>query len=354
MTSIGSGVTFFNAPTGDRFDLPVQDVVGYFWTPRGDQFGYLSSSDLTSLFLVDTATGDVFQYALREESLRYAVFALRPTPLLVFGTTPSKEDFLVIDYALRPFFTEDGRYRVVRDPAQAHTQIEEVISHTMIPVTDPDDNLVDTEFAWSPDGSRLVIVQNTTLTGRGRDVCDCTLLIFDLATQTAAQTLKGNFTELKWSPDSARLLFIQPVPEDGFAGALCILTVDTGATRCLTDGRANQGGQDIGFAEWLPDGRRVSYLFWTDDPVAQAGGLCVMEIETGEMQCPTTNHVAPGGAAWIRAYRLSPDSSYLYVSYGCPTCDYDTISTTDALVSLDASGYLAFEGAGAAYALWRP
>ena len=51
---------FVNASTGEKYAISVSlsNIRGYFWTPDGKNFGFLSSDDKT-IYLVDTFSGKV-------------------------------------------------------------------------------------------------------------------------------------------------------------------------------------------------------------------------------------------------------------------------------------------------------
>ena len=37
-------LALWNADSGERFDLPVMDILGYFWTPDGRAIGFIWSA----------------------------------------------------------------------------------------------------------------------------------------------------------------------------------------------------------------------------------------------------------------------------------------------------------------------
>src|SRR5574341_768609 len=101
---------FLNFETKDTFEISTSSnvVMGYFWTPDGTHFGFLSS-DMQTIFLVSLEIGKVEQSSAPENSIRFFKRDEREKfvePLIIKGNFPSDFTFLplynhVYSYDLR-------------------------------------------------------------------------------------------------------------------------------------------------------------------------------------------------------------------------------------------------------------
>ena len=351
-------ISFFEAATGSSFDLPLADAQGYFyfWMPDGQHFGLLSK-DNESLYLISVASGDVTRFEAGDDVTRFLYFVgfdvspSPPMPLFPSGSAPEDEPFLLVSNMDR--LSADGRYIVLSDINQRFTSLEDLVTGQATQVTDPEDDLFDIEFAWSPISQQLAVLQSTHVPGLGVELGDRMLNLYDPATGARLASYTGNFSWAQWSPDGTRILYTR-VPGAHFsrAGDLCILELASGLSQCLDRLDEQHGGARIGFFQWSPDGMQVSYLYWGSEGT---GGLCVIDLVTEGISCPTDNVAELVGTAVIR-YKWSPNGRYFVLTYdndGCPDCDYSG-DRRSAFVAVDGSNSYLLDEESLFFALWQP
>ncbi len=254
-------------------------------------------------------------------------------------------------------------------------------------VTPAPGTIVDTQPAWSPDGTRLAVERSVV--DEAGTVGDARIAILDAATGEARDLIAvpgvaepGATTSIAWSPDGAMLAFTvlhrQPDAEND---GLWIADVETGEAELLGSfenvaGLFRESVVDIpvtsiGPVMWSPDGGRL--MVWAGDTTATPIVVAplVVDLETGEaMAVPLPAHpndtperrsLRPLQAAW------SPDGeSVLLFTFGFhPDEDRTSLDAADAnvrgavrIVDLDTGesqllGYLPFGPATPLYyAAW--
>ena len=328
--------TLFNAQTGERFDISVEDYGSPRWVwIEGNLYIDLGNS----LFADDPPEVKHQIQVSTGHLIRYETAAI------------------FID-GIHTFPSPDGRYliRVVEEenvPAIATLVNQETGEE--VELTDPfNGNYADgIEVAWSPDGQLIGI-------GRFRRIDDpkarygikleSALAVFSWDGTKLAQYNNLDYFSLKWSPILPyRILY--PTYELNNESP-CILDVMTGDYNCLEKIAQVRDTQqvEIGNYEWSPDGSKVGFIYWGAWGSSNSG-FCYIELATNSITCPITRddlqvdtyleRFGQGGNAYVylRDYQWSPSGQYiaLGVSPGLPTGDDGTL---DTLAIADAAGEL--------------
>jgi len=146
--------------------------------------------------------------------------------------------------------------------------------------TNPDTIALAEDFAWSPDGTKLVITYRPTNT-------DAQIGTIDLlgSRQPVDRTNNQGYDDLypSWSPDGTLIAFYSARPS---APGVYLMNVDGSAQRRLT------AATIYGPVSWSPDGTRVA-LF--DNGTAR---LRVVELQGLELALPPQLAAAGAGFAW--------------------------------------------------------
>lgn len=222
MAEVATGrVRQFTGSHADTCDLPR-------WSPDGARLAFVSNRvhpDETGLYLIDRDGGEA--QALTQ--LHGSVDAPAWSP------DGSRIAFL---YNGRP----DGEKRpdpdplvVDADPAFNRVWLVNIETHSLRPVTPETCHVF--EYAWSPDGTRLVILISSH-PNPAEGWYSAQLHVMELATgemhqlcQTAHQV--GRLT---WSPDSTAIAFVSGVMSDegNVSGEVYIVPATGGEPRCIT------------------------------------------------------------------------------------------------------------------------
>ena len=217
---------------------------------------------------------------------------------------------------------------------------------------------------WSPDGTRLAWTEPVALGGQGpREGREVHLCVADFASRearTVGEPVRMPLGPLEWFPDSRTLLFsafVAPMKRytegdtEWYAGQgqVCMLDVDNGELRTITNGEHDDGwavlrpqGDLIAFErqrylwvmkadgteqrpltegkcgqfqppQWSPDGQAIAFL--GEDPHF-GGGLWIAELESGRLSKVASRAILGfvGGEASCWTWR--PDSQGLLFCSG--------------------------------------
>jgi Tol biopolymer transport system component len=166
-------------------------------------------------------------------------------------------------------------------------------------------------YEFSPDGDTLLIAANGGMIiaktdGGGVESVKLDGLMGEL-----------NVTEPSFRPpDGHEILFVGKQPGAGGSG-LYVVDLASREVRTLVAPRV---GHDLAGAEWAPDGSRIAYWAWTDDPTRLTPSTHVILPDgTGDRQLPTPDDVLwNAGSAW------SNDGTRLLIAHGHST-DYTDV-----------------------------
>lgn len=218
-------------------------------------------------------------------------------------------------FAFRPRFSHDGTrmaYEWKAAPSDAKSDVfvaasdgSDVRRVTTEPVTISSPYLGESwnPYEFSPDGSSLLIAANGgILIARSDGTGVDTITISDLPGYVAV-------TEPSFRPpDGNEVLFVGKESGTSSSG---LYVVDR-ATRGVRTLVAPRPGHDLGGPKWSPDGSRIAYWAWTDDPTRLTVSTHVILPDgTGDRRLP-----APVDVYWNAGSEWSNDGTRLLVAYG--------------------------------------
>ncbi|MBW8012009.1 MAG: hypothetical protein FVQ83_12340 [Chloroflexi bacterium] len=379
-------LSFFNANTGDRFDLPdnfLANIGYYFWMPDGRSFG-LVSQNRQEIYLIDIMSGEI---TAREAGINTTRFLSTGNsyPYMAFtsGLSFDGDNFILpvsrVFYDSRfGAFSNNGLYFVQIDVEEYRfTKIENLLTGEIIQITNPDDEYYDVYFEWSPVSNQLAILHRSVPpfhTDYGfeidNDDIEFKVNIYDPATGRILGSYK-DVGDARWSPDGTQILYDEQgryfwsIRED-YSSAPCIFTIITGETNCLNYIRNWHGQISLRDYIWSPDGTRLSYTYEYDilypDFYIDTGGLCIVDLLSRGIICPTDLmpeldiykgfHLHALGHSW------SPDSNFIAFTTGM--CKYycdESIEELIYIISSDGGQYYYLDKRVYNYSLtdaWRP
>ena len=235
------------------------------------------------------------------------------------GSAPARQLTIGTKHDASPRFRPDGRALAflsdrrlaVEEEPKATKDREDSVQVHLLPLDEPGEarrltNLPRgvSEFAWSPDGSRLAVVSSSHAASRAEDArrrgrpakppapgeapaSDIhyvdrlrsmvngpgwvyyqvgRLWVIDLASGAATQVHAGPtpVSELAWSPDGSRIAFSAdwgPNRDLGFNSDVWVVAATGGAAVRITGGRNRRAERSVFTAPaWLPDGDRLAVL----------------------------------------------------------------------------------------------
>jgi hypothetical protein len=344
-------IYFFNAATGEKFELsPTMPFGGFFWYDNMN-FGLLST-DLKTSYKYNFQTGEVSSESVSSQSTRFL------TQDWVNGLTtfhdPSNSEIIFddarqINKSLNKLFTAEWNEDKVL------TVTDNKTNQVVWEITLPDDKY-GTEFIWSPvNESYLAFLQGSPEPLNGFITKDMTLAIVDVAQGKVLSSFDGNFGIIHWSPDGKIILYQDPwfryrnygIP---FKGAPCMLILATGEKRCLRSiPHVVPSGYNLsttGIYEWAKDSNFIFYTYLYSSPTENKmlGNLCNYSLVTSHIACPTQDLEALHGRSVI-FYDLSPDEQFIHFCYSASTImnDYADIAD-DAIIKTDGSGFFSWVG----------
>jgi hypothetical protein len=312
-------LAFLDFETKDSFEISTSSnlVMGYFWTPDGTHFGFLSL-DMQKIFLVNLESGKVEQSPTPENAIQFLKRDERDKfiePLVIRGIYPSNFTFL-------PLYHQDYSYDLryianydFQNPDNLPVIVENAETGQITQITNPLDGLDDLKYMWSPVKSQLAILQGKRFEGSGMWIPPGEGIEIYKPDGEKIASFEGNFADPTWSPDGNKILY-----RDEASHSPCILDINSATKRCLREIiRKHPNASAINALHWSTDGKQIYYIYIATDE----SGLCVYNLINGEDFCPT-NVVQELGNFNIVRYTVSPDERFLIFHFGgsCASCDY--------------------------------
>jgi hypothetical protein len=346
-------LSFLNLGTKESFDILVSsDVIrGYFWTPDGKHFGFLSSL-AKMIFLIDISSGNVEQYPVTENAIRFlSDDALGYIgPLIAYGRY-QKDNFYLLPafhgYSYDHFpayisadlkYMASEHYEEVNHP---YIVIEDLMTRKTTQFTSPLDNFVEWQFSWSPVISNLEILQAPVdYDSMPPRVPQGDKIVIYQPSGEVVASFDGDFTDPVWSPDGRKILY-----KETTSNSPCILAIETGVTKCIRKIEKDHPNSDtiIKFI-WSRAGDRIFYIFYAYRETI-ATGLCVYNLTNGDDFCPTTGLSGTDAdnlkIAYVERYVVSPDEHFFVFNFGGSTVESDDWGDPYTLV-LSADGKLSY------------
>jgi hypothetical protein len=305
---------FVAAGSWERFDLPVEDVGGYFWLPDGSGFGLLGLKN-EALAIIDIASGNVsFHPApgrIFSNSWELAAFGDYSDPARFILAEPGRISadgkFVVTEY----FLSENGKTAI------SNNDTGEVF---YLP---PTNDIYRDEFegSWSPVAPRFAVVSMKNCEDTAFPECgEYTLQVYDAPAAKLVGAYK-NIANFSWSPNGLQILHTQ---EPNFWGEgpginpPCIFDLTNGGVECFDEIRFRHPISTMTYAyAWSPDMRQIGYAYDSviDNGSSFVGGFCLITIATHIIDCPVETFAAPDYQSEpiyvAHFFRWSPDGKFV-------------------------------------------
>ncbi|MDH5506014.1 MAG: DPP IV N-terminal domain-containing protein [Anaerolineae bacterium] len=360
-------ISFFNATTGEKFELPLIFPVGaFFWMPEGTSIGLLSK-DKKTIAIIDSLSGQVIFYSPSASATQFISITKNnpPFPISAHGTSPSDANF-----TLGGSLSVDGRYRArMHFGTHPSLDIQEIGKNNKMVFPDPDSNQVIIAHEWSPISSELaILVRQDSMDDPVGESQKYTLKIYDPSTAKVISSYP-NVPGTQWSPDGTQILFdtqnwFDPYSEYDYGSTPCIFSLATGETSCINFIRVRHGPIKLFRYTWSPDGSMISYIFGSsqEDENLQTinhAGVCLAAITETSISCPTDAiaFLHKNGGWIITNNKWSPDGKHmlLTIDSSCVGCSYSTDPHL-AIISTQGGQHYLLDSIPALLTpgLWRP
>ncbi len=320
-------VSFFNAETGERYDIPYESYIRPFWQQREDglylQVRYVP--DENNREEINITTGKITRLAVKNQE--YTGILDIPSPDGKYLGQITKD--------------EDDKFKAILINQETQESFE--LFH-------PNENGKLIKSAWSPDSQMLAIwaVDPTTES-----------LDNDFVTVYATDgEVIGNFNyvnSVNWSPEQPyRILFSEY--NDYETSPPCILDVLSDTRTCFDKVSHWRQEQDAGITryQWSPDGQKISFISWNMGE-AYGGGLCVYELNSENISCPVMSsdlQLEGFDYLFVRDYFWSPDGKNIafYINPNPPPSDDGGLQSI-AVVDREGGNLIII---GPSYGFWNP
>ncbi|MDM4766637.1 hypothetical protein [Pelomonas sp. SE-A7] len=218
--------------------MPCMDAV---WAPDGKSIAFVSlRGGVRRIYLLDLVDG-------RERRL----------------TQSERDD------EFGPRFSPDGRsvaYLAATDKLAARVAVADVAAGKGGLVSQVTERSIETQPAWSPDGTRLLF---STKKGEGSQLV---LMQADGSARKALTTTEARNSQAQWSPDGSQILFLS-VPGNSARQSLFLMNADGTGVRKL-----HGGSNDVMDAAWSSDGRSVYFV----EHLPTGGQVFGLDLSGGE------------------------------------------------------------------------
>jgi len=316
---------FVNPDKQASYNLLVNDIAVYFWLPEGKGIGLITHHQ--QFINIDLATGEMTSTTLSAQSLRFFPDALPseyPRPAYAFGDVNSSEWFVV---ANPKDFSSDHRHRILQDFSKEEfpLSVEYLDSGDAIKVTQENDGIFDVEYAWSPDSSKLAILQSAVPAMPalpGQVLYDDTrIILFDANQKRITKNFEGDFAYINWSPDGRYILYQTPLADgQGNSPEACVLDVQIDRRRCfgtIANQTIDAYNNDY---EWLPDSSGLVYLKQANSE--EYNHFCIYKFQEDRVNCPSQD-ISQINNRKIFQYSLSPDGRFVFLTSDTAYSSFD-------------------------------
>jgi len=328
-------LSFFNAQTTERFDLPLpQEVIGFFWLDN-DHFAFITQ-DGQSIYSISLLKGEVTEYPVSKNVMKGFTGWDTNTPqaFVAVGGFPDKSGFFLINSLARgsllsPVFSPNGRYLATSDMTQDGYPITVTTLQTgeTTKFNSLNSGLWNTGFGWSPGNSNHLVVFQGKPSPETAGVETDRVKIYDVNTgQFIGYTDKFENSSDQWP---------------------CVFDWDTAETVCLPEiAEAHLTGkyveEEISHPTWSSDKKRVFYTYSYYDLSIEddyLGNFCIFTLNSKEIFCPTEGLPELKGNT-IVTYKISPDEHSVIIHFECRMLGEDySCYPMSGLINLDGSGF---------------
>jgi hypothetical protein len=155
--------TFYNFATQDSFNISISIdfISGYFWMPDGAHFGFLSK-DSTKIILIDIVNGNVEQYPISDNAVRFVSLESGGLKELFAYGKIQDDNFILLRYP-RDFSANLHNFAWI-DWTNAQNStifVENLLSGEINQITETLDGYrYNYSFSWSPVSSYLAILKD--------------------------------------------------------------------------------------------------------------------------------------------------------------------------------------------------
>lgn len=344
----GLQLSVINPTTQDQFNLPILYNSVFFWSSDGNSINVLNPN--WELMTIDLKSGKVLSSDMEKKTLRFSPYIFDgndPTPMIARGRVGEPNFLLLQVYQLRDI-SFDGKYFLHQDyySEENPISVENLETGNIIPVTSPNDGINDTDYAWSPVGDKLAIIQTKTPPQPYYWPGDH-LVIFDLEQNAVISSFEGVFSFIKWSGDGQNILYQKSVITDHKSGygdsyIPCVINLKTGESKCFytISFQANSDGAWLSTFNWFPGDVGITYLSSWFKSSSYGGNFCIYYFDRDRITCPTKDLADLSKRSVIR-YSISPDGEYIVFDYdeSMPMSDFMSYPYS-SLIRTDGTGYL--------------
>ena len=340
-------VAFYNAATGEKYEISMsKDVRGFFWYDNMN-FGLLSR-DLKTAYRVNLQTGQVHPATISSQATRL-LDKDWVNGLVMFKESTNE---FVFDKARFNNTSRNKTFAAEWVGSQKNVVVTDTKTNQVVWESATAENFWITGFIWSPiDDRHLAFLQGSPKPFSDFVTEYISLTIVDVTDGKIISTYSGNFGGLRWSPDGKKILYQDPLvhySNYGFSAqdAPCILFLGTSEKRCL---RAIPRLVPEGYTlettsnyEWGMNSETVfyTYLYASQSEERTLGNLCIYSLVTSYISCPTQNLEVLQDRS-VGLYEVSPDQEYIYFCHW----DHDGAHANDGIIRFDGKGFFSWTGA---------
>jgi hypothetical protein len=292
-------LSLFNSVTSEHFNIYINDISGYFWSPDGSSIGILNQ-DRTAISLVDTLSGEISTHSIDENLIHMRAENYFPEALIAYFHDSNSFDFSLISKSM--VVSSDGRYVAligwkngeIYEKEEDYTYVEDLFTGESIMISEEGDHIVDIDRSWIGESYQIAIAQSDIPTVFGPNCffpeskANYWLSIYDGETGKLWRRFE-NITSATFSRDGQRITY-RPNHQSDFpwTDPPCVFDMTEGSERCLIEILELRPEEEtFSNFEWVPESDVVSYLYFyvTNDPYAYHGGFCTFSISSGQSEC---------------------------------------------------------------------
>lgn len=363
-------LAFFNAKTGEKFEIEMPIITnGYFWYDA-QNFGLLSE-DLKTAYKINLLTGTISAQEVTSDATRL----LYPDWIHGLVTSHNHNGSFTFDNAWNYENSRDKNFTVnKKDDWNGFTITNNLTNEVVLDLATPQDMYI-TEYLWSPTENNVLAYIQGKYNSPESDfiTSDISLNIVNVTTGKIQASHSGDFGRMEWSPDGKMILFQNAISRYsnygvGFLDAPCILFINSNDIKCLRSIPKRIPEEyklaSTGIYKWNMERNSIFfiYLYWSEAETKYAGELCEYSLVDSSTTC-ITEKIEELDQRSVGQYSLSPSNEYVYfcISDSSILNDYADFSN-DSIMKLDGTGYFSWESViqidGPALCtfdeLWRP